>query len=194
MRAVLATNNRGKLKELEAILAPLDFELVCLEDLGLDSPDETGLTFVENALIKARAAAAKSHLPAFADDSGLVVPALGGAPGIYSARYAGPNASDADNNAKLVAELANQSDRAAFFYCAAVFLTDAADPTPLFATARWRGRVIDAPRGDRGFGYDPHFLVDGLDATAAELEQDAKNKISHRGQAMARLVATLDAR
>ena len=190
-RVVVATGNRGKVRELGAALADLGFELVAQGELGIDSAPEIGTTFVENAMAKARHAAAASGLPAIADDSGLVVPALGGAPGIRSARYAGESASDADNNTKLQRALADATDRAAYFYCALVYFAAHDDPAPHIATGRWHGTIVDAPRGDNGFGYDPFFLVPALGKTAAELPLDEKNRRSHRGQASRRLAALL---
>src|SRR5262245_32946259 len=163
MNVVLASSNPGKLAELTVLLAPLGVALSSQQRLGVSDADETATTFVENALIKARHAAAATGWAAIADDSGLVVRALGGAPGVYSARYAGADADAAANNRKLIATLAGASDRAAYFYCALVFLRSATDPAPLIATATWNGRIVDAARGEGGFGYDPHFLVDGYD-------------------------------
>lgn len=191
MRVVLASNNAGKLAELNALLSPLGVTLSTQHELGVPEADETAITFVENALIKARHASAASKLPAIADDSGLVVAALGGAPGVRSARYAGSPSDAAANNRKLVAALAGIEDRRAFFFCALVFLRDAEDPAPLIATATWNGHIIDKPTGRGGFGYDPHFLVDGLNQTAAELPTPLKNRISHRGKAATELVGTI---
>ena len=190
---VLATGNAGKLREMRAILAPWHVEVRSLADFTPQSADETGLTFVENALLKARFAAAASGLPAIADDSGLEVDALHGAPGIYSARYAGPGASDAANNAKLLQELAAVPDtqRTARYRCAMVFLRWPDDPAPIVAQASWDGVIGHAPRGTGGFGYDPLFLLDGGERTAAELAPADKNERSHRGQALRRLVAAL---
>ena len=194
-RIVVATGNRGKVRELAAALDHLDHALVPQSELGIATAAENGLTFIENALGKARHAAAATGMPAIADDSGLVVPALGGAPGIFSAHYAGEEANDAANNAKLLRELAGVGDRTAYFYCALVYLAAAQDPAPLLATARWQGRIVDVPRGANGFGYDPHFLVPALGKTAAELTLAEKNRLSHRGQASRRLAAALtDAR
>ena len=190
-RIVVATGNRGKLRELESALAALRCELVPQSELGIASAPETGLTFIENALGKARYAACASGLPAIADDSGLVVPALGGAPGIHSARYAGEHADDAANNAKLLSALANVDDRSAYFHCALVHLRTSDDPVPTIADGRWHGTIIDVPRGTNGFGYDPHFLVDALGKTAAELPLADKNRLSHRGQACRQLAAAL---
>ena len=194
-RIVVATGNRGKVRELAAALDHLDHALVPQSELGIAAAAENGLTFIENALGKARHAAAATGKPTIADDSGLVVPALDGAPGIFSARYAGEEANDAANNAKLLRELAGVGDRTAYFYCALVYLAAAQDPAPLLATARWPGRIVDVPRGANGFGYDPHFLVPALGKTAAELTLKEKNRLSHRGQASRRLAAALtDAR
>jgi XTP/dITP diphosphohydrolase len=192
-RLVLATGNPGKLREMRDILAPWQVEVRSLADFTTRSADETGLTFVENALLKARFAATASGLPAIADDSGLEVDALQGAPGIYSARYAGPGASDAANNAKLLQDLAAvpDSQRTARYRCAMVFLRWPADPAPIVAQASWDGVIGRAPRGTGGFGYDPLFLVAGGPRTAAELAPADKNECSHRGQALRRLVAAL---
>ena len=193
MRVVLASGNRGKLKELRDMLAPLTLELESQADHNVPSPVEDGLTFIENALIKARAVSRATGLPAIGDDSGIVVPALGGAPGIYSARYAGTHGDDRGNNAKLLAELAPFENRAAYFYCAMVFLRHADDPTPLMATAAWHGSIAETPSGDGGFGYDPLFIPAGREATAAQLDAATKNTISHRGQAVTLLVTALRA-
>ena len=190
-RVVVATGNAGKVRELWAALARLELELVTQADLGIDSIPETAPTFVENALGKARHATSVSGLPAIADDSGLVVNALGGAPGIRSARYAGDDATDADNNVKLLAALEGIEDRAAYFTCSLVYLASADDPAPVIATGRWHGLIVDTPRGDNGFGYDPHFHVPALDCTAAELPVVDKNRLSHRGQACRQLAALL---
>lgn len=189
MRLVLASGNAGKLKELDTLLGDLDIELVAQSDLGVDDIDETGQTFVENALLKARHAARITGLPALADDSGLCVDALGGAPGLYSARYADRHGDHAANNAKLLHALDGEpaSRRGAFFICVLAMLRAADDPAPLIAEGRWHGRVLDAPRGDHGFGYDPLFLPDGQMLGAAELDAEIKNRLSHRGQALAKL-------
>ena len=192
-RIVVATANAGKVRELAHALASLGCTLVTQRELGIASVAETGATFVENALLKARHAAAKSGLPAIGDDSGLVVPALAGAPGIRSARFAGEDATDAANNAMLLAALDGIRDRQAHFYCALVHLTTPGDPAPSIATARWGGVIVDEPKGDNGFGYDPHFLVPALGKTAAELAVDDKNALSHRGQACRRLASLLGA-
>ncbi len=184
MEVVLASSNPGKLKELRELLADDGFTLVPQDSLGIEPAVEDGLTFVENALKKARHASAAAGLPAIADDSGIAVDALGGAPGIYSARYAGADATDADNNAKLIAALANEHNRAAHYYCVIVFLRHAEDPTPILATGSWDGSIIDEPRGSGGFGYDPHFLPVGSRRTTAELSAADKHAVSHRGQAV----------
>ena len=189
--AVLATGNAGKLREMATLLAPIGLRLIAQGELGIAAAAETGVTFVENALQKARHASGAAGLPAIADDSGLVVPALGGAPGVRSARYAGDDATDAQNNRKLIGALAGIEDRSAWFYCALVFLEHPEDPAPLLATGLWRGRIIDQPRGEGGFGYDPHFLVPRLDRTSAELAPEEKNALSHRGQAVAALLQRL---
>lgn len=188
-KLVLATSNRGKLAELQPLLGGAGFELVTQGELGVADAVEDGRTFVENALIKARHAAAATGLPALADDSGLVVPALGGAPGLLSARYAGIHGDSAANIAKLLEALHHVAGehRAAHFYCVLVLLRHADDPEPLVAEGRWRGRILGAPRGEGGFGYDPVFLDTTRGVSAAELDPDTKNRISHRGQALARL-------
>jgi len=177
-------------REIAEALAGLPFELVAQGELGLDAAPETACTFLENALGKARHAAGQSGLPAIADDSGLVVPALGGAPGIHSARYAGADATDADNNAKLLRELEIRTPCAAYFTCCLVYIASPADPAPVVASARWHGEIIASPRGTNGFGYDPHFLVPNLGKTSAQLPLAEKNRLSHRGQAC-RLLAGL---
>jgi XTP/dITP diphosphohydrolase len=190
---VLASGNRGKLAEFGAMLAALDLEVLPQARFGVADADETGLTFVENALIKARHAARATGLAALADDSGLCVDALAGAPGLHSARYAGRHGDDAANNARLLAELADLSDerRGAYFYCCLVLLRHADDPSPLIAEGRWYGRVLHAPRGAGGFGYDPLFLPEGLTVSAAELDDAAKNRLSHRGLALQALLQRL---
>jgi XTP/dITP diphosphohydrolase len=192
-RVVLASSNRGKLAEFNALLADSGFEVVAQASLGIADAEETGLSFVENALLKARHAARASGLPALADDSGLCVAHLHGAPGLYSARYAGGHGDSAANNAKLLRALDGvpAAQRGAFFICALVLLSDADDPAPLIAEGRWHGRVLDAPRGAQGFGYDPLFLPHGQALSAAELEPALKNRLSHRGQALAQLHARL---
>jgi XTP/dITP diphosphohydrolase len=191
MKVVLASGNRGKLAELRELLAPLAVELESQAALGIEPAPEERLTFVENALDKARHASRLSGLPALADDSGLVVPALGGAPGIRSARYAGPESDDAANRAKLIAALGEVAEPAAHFFCALIWLRHPEDPAPLIATARWHGTIVREPRGEGGFGYDPLFYVPGFERTAAQLTPEEKNRASHRGRAMARLLAEL---
>lgn len=183
---VLATGNRGKLAELQAMLAPLGIDVQAQSAFNVPEVEETGLSFVENALLKARNAAIHTQLPAIADDSGLEVAALNGAPGIYSARYAGPDATDADNNAELLANLDGMSAgmRLARFVCVLVYLRHPEDPTPIICEGFWEGRILDAPRGHGGFGYDPLFLIPERNQTSAELAPEVKNRISHRGRAM----------
>ena len=194
-RWVLATGNRGKLTELRALLAGSGIELVAQDELGVTSPEETGSTFVENAILKARHASLHTGLPALADDSGLVVEALGGAPGVRSARFAGDNCSDADNIAKLLGALQDvpEVDRTAFFQCVVVALRGAADPTPEIAQGRWQGLIATEPSGTGGFGYDSVFFDPRLGATAAQLAPATKNRVSHRGQALAALTELLRA-
>jgi XTP/dITP diphosphohydrolase len=191
VKLVLASSNAGKVAELRALLAPLGFELRSQRVLGAGDVAETAATFVENALIKARHAARTSGLAAIADDSGLVVPALHGEPGVRSARYAGTHGDDAANNRLLLERLARVGDRRAFFYCALVLLRAADDPAPLIATGSWWGEIAREPRGENGFGYDPLFRVPGTDATAAELDAETKNALSHRGQATRELLRIL---
>lgn len=189
MKLVLASGNHGKLAEMGAILAGLGVELVAQGYLGVEDVEETGTTFIENALLKARHAARVSGLPALGDDSGLCVDALGGAPGLYSARYAGAHGNANANIAKLLDALRDVPDerRSAHFHCTIVLLRSPDDPAPLIAEGRWRGRILHAPRGANGFGYDPVFFDDALDAGAAELDAATKNRVSHRAQALARL-------
>lgn len=186
MRLVLASGNAGKVVELGQLLAGTGVELVPQTTLGVTDADETGLTFVENALIKARHAARATGLPALADDSGICVDALGGAPGLYAARYSGVHGDSAANNAKLLRELAGvpMEKRTAYFIAVLVVLRHADDPAPLIAEARWHGRILEAPRGEGGFGYDPLFLPDGSELGASEIEPALKNRLSHRGQAL----------
>ena len=188
----MASGNAGKLREIARILGDLDIEVVPQSDFGVSDAEETGTTFVENALIKARHAADATGLPAIADDSGIAVDALDGRPGVYSARYAGPGATDADNNALLLQELAGVADaeRGAAFHCVACFVTPGDDP-PIVAEGEWRGRILSEPRGEGGFGYDPLFLVPELDCSSAELSADEKNRRSHRGQALRELARKL---
>lgn len=191
MNVIVASSNRGKLEELRALLAPLGLALESQGDYDIPPAPEDRATFLENAIDKARHAARHSGLPALADDSGLVVPQLGGAPGIRSARYAGEGADAAANNAKLIAALGQQDRVPAHFFCAVVFLRQPDDPAPVVASARWHGEILRTPRGDGGFGYDPHFYLPDLGVTAAELSATEKNRQSHRGQAVAALLAQL---
>ncbi|MCD9027100.1 RdgB/HAM1 family non-canonical purine NTP pyrophosphatase [Luteimonas sp. BDR2-5] len=188
-RLVLASGNAGKLAELQAMLADLPLEIVPQRELGVGDVAETGGTFVENALIKARHAAAATGLPALADDSGLIVDALGGAPGLYSARYAGTPTDDAANNAKLLAALDGvpEQRRSARFYAVIVLLRHADDPQPLIAEGAWEGRILTAPRGHHGFGYNPVFLDPLHGLTAAEMAPARKNRLSHRAKALQQL-------
>lgn len=192
MQIVVASHNQGKIHELSALLQGSGIECIPQANLGLSEADETGLTFVENALLKARQACQQSGLPAIGDDSGLVVPALQGAPGIYSARYAGPLAKSNANVQKLLAELAQVpgSDRRAFFHCSLVFMAHEKDPTPLICQGEWHGHILVAPRGSGGFGYDPIFGV-AENQSAAELTLAMKNSLSHRGKALRLLMAKL---
>ena len=195
-KIVLASGNAGKLREFQQLLAGCGFDVVPQSAYQVDNADETGLTFVENAIIKARHACHHTGLPAIADDSGLEVDALNGRPGIYSARYAGVGASDGDNNAKLLQELhaVPEAQRTARYHCVLAFMRHAEDPTPLLCHGSWEGRILTAARGQGGFGYDPLFFVPTHGCTAAELDKDEKNRISHRGMAMADLLATLKTR
>jgi XTP/dITP diphosphohydrolase len=190
---VLATGNAGKLGEMQALLADLGLEVVPQAQYAVPAADETGDTFWANALLKARHAAAWTGRPAIADDSGLEVDALGGAPGVYSARFAGPGASDADNNVRLLAALEGVplARRTARYRCAIAYVRDAADSAPLIAEAQWEGRIASAPRGAGGFGYDPLFIVGSGTQTAAELDAEQKNRLSHRGQALQALKRAL---
>jgi XTP/dITP diphosphohydrolase len=194
-RLVLASNNPGKLREIRALLAPLALEVLPQAELGIAEAEEPHHTFLENALAKARHASRISRLPSLADDSGLCVAALGGEPGVHSAYYAGREgdraARDARNNARLLAELAPHAERSAHYTCVMVLLRHADDPEPLVAEDRWHGSIAAAPRGANGFGYDPLFLVAQRALTAAELEPQEKNRISHRGLALARLLQRL---
>ncbi len=193
MKLVLASGNAGKLVELQAMLAALPLTIVPQRELGVDEVPETGTTFVENALIKARHATATTGLPALADDSGLIVDALGGAPGLYSARYAGTPTDDAANNAKLLDALRDvpEDARTARFYAVIVLLRHADDPQPLIAEGVWEGRILTAPRGTQGFGYNPVFLDPLHGRTAAEMDPAQKNRISHRAKALTALTQRL---
>ncbi len=192
-KVVLATGNAGKVAELSTMLAPFALDIVPQTTLGVGDADETGLTFVENAILKARHAARITGLPAIADDSGLAVAALGGAPGIYSARYAGVGAGDQANIDKLLQAMAGitASDRQAAFHCVLVYLQHAADPTPLICHGSWQGEIALTQSGNGGFGYDPVFYLPELGKTAAELTKAEKQQLSHRGQALRQLVAAL---
>jgi XTP/dITP diphosphohydrolase len=191
-KVVIASNNPGKLREFAQLLAPLGIEAVPQSALAIPEAAEPHETFVENALAKARHACRLAGLPALADDSGICASALGGAPGVLSARFAGEPKSDARNNARLVADLHGQADRSAYYYCVLVLVRAPADPCPLVADGSWHGRIIDEPRGANGFGYDPHFLLPELGRTAAELDGAQKNRISHRAKALAALLARLE--
>jgi XTP/dITP diphosphohydrolase len=199
-KIVIASNNVGKLNEIGAILAPLDIEIVAQSTLGVPEADEPHFTFIENALAKARHASRHSGLPALADDSGVCIDALNGAPGVHSARFAGDSPAgaaggrknqDERNNRKLLELLANEPNRKAHYYCVIVLTRHADDPQPLLCEAEWHGEIVRSPRGSGGFGYDPLFLIPELRRTAAELASEHKNRISHRGLALAALAARL---
>ncbi len=199
-KIVIASDNLGKLTEIGAILGPLDIEIVAQSTLGVPAADEPYFTFIENALAKARHASQHTGLPALADDSGICVDALNGAPGVHSARFAGDsparaaggrNNQDERNNRKLLELLANEMNRKAHYYCVIVLTRRADDPQPLICEAEWHGEIVRAPHGSGGFGYDPLFLIPELRRTAAELKPEHKNRISHRGQALAALAARL---
>lgn len=193
-KLVLASNNAGKVREFQELLAPFHFQVIPQGELGIPSAEEPHHTFVENALAKARHASAASGLPALADDSGICAHALDGAPGVHSARYAGVDGDSAANNQKLIAALKGKADRGAHYVCALVMVNSANDPEPLIVQTRWHGQMIDEAKGSYGFGYDPHFLLPELGITAAELEPSEKNLISHRGQALRELIAKLQSR
>ena len=192
-RIVLASNNAGKVREINQLLAEQEIQIIPQQEFGVPEAEETGLTFVENALIKARNAALHSDLPAIADDSGIEVDALQGAPGVYSARFAGPGSSDEDNNRRLLEALRDTPPerRSARFQCVMVYLRHAEDPTPIICQGTWEGQILEAPRGEGGFGYDPLFLLTEKGCTSAELPPEEKNRLSHRGQALRRLLAAL---
>jgi XTP/dITP diphosphohydrolase len=190
-RLVIASRNAGKLREIGTILAPLDFEVIAQDTLGVSEAEEPYPTFLENALTKARHASAATGLPALADDSGICVAALGGAPGVQSARYAGEPKSDARNNEKLVAALEGIDDRRAHYYCVIVVVRSVDDPQPLIGEGIWRGEVARAPAGEGGFGYDPWFLIPSLGLTAAQMPAGQKNRISHRALALASIAGRL---
>ena len=192
-RLVLASGNKGKLREINQLLTGLHIEAIPQTEFNVPDVEETGLTFVENAIIKARNAAEHSGLPALADDSGIEVDALNGEPGIYSARYAGKGASDEDNLTKLLQALKDVPDieRTARFQCVMVYMAHAKDPTPLICQGTWEGRILYEPRGENGFGYDPVFFVPTHSCSAAELESSVKNQLSHRGQALRKFLVLL---
>lgn len=192
-RLVLASGNKGKLREINQLLHGLHIEAIPQTEFNVPDVEETGLTFVENAIIKARNAAEHAGLPALADDSGIEVDALNGEPGIYSARYAGKGASDEDNLTKLLQALKDVRDteRTARFQCVMVYMAHAKDPTPLICQGTWEGRILYEPRGENGFGYDPVFFVPTHSCSAAELESSVKNQLSHRGQALRKFLALL---
>lgn len=194
-KIVLASGNVGKLREIQQLLSGCGFEVVPQSDFFSENAEETGLTFVENAIIKARYACAKTGLPAIADDSGIEVDALNGRPGIYSARYAGENAKDADNNQKLLQELTDvpAEQRTARYHAVLAFMRHAEDPTPILCHGIWEGVVLPEPRGEGGFGYDPLFFVPSHNCASAELDKAEKNRISHRGRAMQELLKKLSA-
>jgi len=195
-RVVLASSNAGKLREMSTLLAPLGLELVNQKTLGIDSVEETGTTFIENALLKARHAARKTKLPAISDDSGIEVDALEGRPGVHSARFAGDNASDGDNLRKLLTEMHDvpAEFRQARYHCVIVFVRDANDDDPVIAHGTWEGQIATQPRGSGGFGYDPIFIPAGMHSTVAQLTSEQKNDVSHRAQALRALVAELRGR
>ena len=192
-RLVLASGNAGKLREFHRLLAPLGIDVVAQSALGIADADEPHVTFVENALAKARHASARAKLPALADDSGICARSLAGAPGVQSARYAGLPKSDARNNAKLIAALAGVADRSAHYACVLTLVRHEHDPEPIIAEGAWHGTIVDVPSGTGGFGYDPHFLDAATGLTAAELPLERKNELSHRGKAMRALIVRLSA-
>lgn len=190
-KLVLASNNTGKLREFQALLAPLGWTVIPQAELGVTEADEPHCTFIENALAKARHASQATGLPALADDSGICVSALHGAPGVHSARFAGAPKSDERNNALLIEKLAGESDRRAHYVCVLAMVRYAEDPQPLIAEGEWHGEIIDVPRGAGGFGYDPYFLLPEMEQTAAELDASLKNTLSHRGKASRLLIERL---
>ncbi|MER0171093.1 MAG: RdgB/HAM1 family non-canonical purine NTP pyrophosphatase [Nitrosomonas sp.] len=192
-KLVIASNNSGKLREIGELLAPLAINVAPQSEFSISEADEPHITFVENALAKARHASRCSGLPALADDSGICISALGGAPGVNSARYAGEPKSDERNNLKLIESLKNQTDRGAYYYCVIVLVRHAGDPQPLIVDGSWHGEIINQPRGSGGFGYDPYFYLPEFGKTSAELTAEQKNRISHRGQALVKLVEILQA-
>lgn len=190
-KLVVASNNPGKLREIGELLAPLSIEVIPQSQFAAGEVDEPHPTFVENALIKARHASRCAGLPALADDSGICVSALGGSPGVNSARYAGEPKSDERNNQKLISALQGKADRRAYYYCVIVLLRHAEDPQPIIVDGAWYGEIVDQPRGAGGFGYDPYFWVPEFGKTSAELTAEQKNRISHRGQALGKLLEIL---
>jgi len=190
-KIVIASGNPGKLREIRRILDPLGFNVVPQSDFAVPECPEPHVTFIENCLAKARHASLHTGLPALADDSGICVDALNGAPGVYSARYAGEPRSDQRNNEKLISALDNEANRRAHYYCVIVLVRHPDDPQPLIAEGSWHGEIIDTPRGENGFGYDPYFFLPEFGKTGAELDPDHKNAISHRGQALDILVNKL---
>jgi XTP/dITP diphosphohydrolase len=192
-KIVLASSNQGKLREINEMLANSDIEVIPQSEFNIDDVEETGHSFIENALLKARHASSQAGLPAIADDSGIVIDSLQGKPGIYSARYAGEGASDEKNLWKLIKEIETlpEGDRAARFICLMVYLRHTDDPTPVIAQGEWQGIAITEPKGENGFGYDPMFYLPEYQCTSAELTSDTKNKLSHRGQALRKLIEKL---
>ncbi len=192
-KIVLASNNAGKVREINQLLSDQKIQVIPQREFDIQDIEETGLTFVENAILKARHAAKESGLAAIADDSGLEVDALKGAPGIYSARFAGPGCNDQDNNEKLLEQLRGvpEDKRTARFQCLLVYMRHAADPTPIICQGTWEGRILLAPSGENGFGYDPLFFVPDQNCSSAELTPETKNQLSHRGQALRKLLAAL---
>jgi len=188
---ILASGNKGKIREFADMLSPLGWDVQSQGEYQVPEAEETGLTFVENAIIKARNCCLHTGLPSLADDSGIEVDALNGAPGIYSARFAGPGATDTLNNQALLSQLDGITDRTARYHCVLVFMRHAEDPVPLICHASWEGTILTAPQGDGGFGYDPLFWLDTLQCTAAQMDPAHKNRISHRGQAMQALLKAL---
>ena len=192
-KIVLASGNKGKLREFNQVLGDLGVEVLPQSEFSVSDADETGLSFIENAILKARHAAAATGLPALADDSGLEVDALNGAPGIYSARFSGPEATDRKNNEHLLEKLSGlpTDQRSARFRCVLVFMRHENDPTPLICQGSWEGQILEESQGDNGFGYDPLFLIPALEKTSAQLPAEEKNKLSHRGQAVTQLKASI---
>lgn len=190
-KLVIASNNAGKLREIDRILAPLGLEVLPQSAFNIPEAEEPYCTFIENCLTKARHASLHSGLPALADDSGICIDALNGAPGVYSARFAGEPKSDERNNQKMIELLQGHTNRKAHYYCVIILVRHPEDPQPIIAEGSWHGEIIDTPRGSGGFGYDPYFLVPELGQTGAELPMDVKNGMSHRGQALAQLVENL---